>query len=51
VACGERLLAMARSGDRIVVMGARDDSLSTFAGDLLDRLRATSVAAASPAAG
>lgn len=34
-ACGERLLALARPGDRIVVMGARDDSLSTFAAGLL----------------
>ncbi|HVN00676.1 MAG TPA: Mur ligase family protein [Caulobacteraceae bacterium] len=38
-ACGERLLALARPGDRIVVMGARDDSLSTFAAELLERLR------------
>jgi UDP-N-acetylmuramate--alanine ligase len=38
-ACGERLLAIARPGDRIVVMGARDDSLSTFAHELLGRLR------------
>ena len=37
-ACGERLLALARPGDRIVVMGARDDSLSTFAAELLGRL-------------
>jgi UDP-N-acetylmuramate--alanine ligase len=37
-ACGERLLNLARPGDRIVVMGARDDSLSTFAADLLARL-------------
>ena len=37
-ACGERLLAVARPGDRIVVMGARDDSLSTFAQGLLQRL-------------
>ncbi len=37
-ACGERLLALARPGDRIVVMGARDDSLSTFAQELLRRL-------------
>ena len=39
-ACGERLLAIARPGDRIVVMGARDDSLSTFAAGLLQRLQA-----------
>ena len=37
-ACGERLLSLARNGDRIVIMGARDDSLSTFATDLLTRL-------------
>lgn len=35
--CGERLVALARPGDRIVVMGARDDSLSTFAAELLAR--------------
>jgi UDP-N-acetylmuramate--alanine ligase len=37
-ACGERLLAEARAGDRIVVMGARDDTLSQFAADLVARL-------------
>jgi UDP-N-acetylmuramate--alanine ligase len=35
---GERLLELARPGDRIVVMGARDDSLTTFAAGLLERL-------------
>lgn len=35
--CGERLIELARPGDRIVVMGARDDSLSTFAAELLAR--------------
>jgi UDP-N-acetylmuramate--alanine ligase len=39
-ACGERLLALARPGDRIVVMGARDDTLSEFAAGLLVRLAA-----------
>jgi UDP-N-acetylmuramate--alanine ligase len=39
-ACGERLIALARPGDRIVVMGARDDSLSQFAAELLTRLAA-----------
>ena len=34
-ACGEKLLELARPGDRIVVMGARDDTLTEFAGDLL----------------
>ena len=34
-ACGTRLLDLARPGDRIVVMGARDDTLSQFAEDLL----------------
>jgi UDP-N-acetylmuramate--alanine ligase len=37
-ACGEKLLELAEPGDRIVVMGARDDTLSTFAADLLARL-------------
>lgn len=37
-ACGDRLIALARPGDRIVVMGARDDTLSDFAADLLRRL-------------
>ncbi|MBV9511105.1 MAG: UDP-N-acetylmuramate--alanine ligase [Caulobacteraceae bacterium] len=37
-ACGTRLLALAQPGDRIVVMGARDDTLSTFAGELVARL-------------
>jgi UDP-N-acetylmuramate--alanine ligase len=36
--CGDYLLAMAEPGDRIVIMGARDDTLSLFAQDLLDRL-------------
>ncbi|HEY0598518.1 glutamate ligase domain-containing protein [Brevundimonas sp.] len=40
-ACGHRLVALARPGDRIVVMGARDDTLSTFAVELLERLRAS----------
>jgi UDP-N-acetylmuramate--alanine ligase len=39
-AIGEALLAEARDGDRIVVMGARDDSLSEFAADLVERLAA-----------
>ena len=37
-ACGERLIEIAQSGDRIIVMGARDDTLSAFAQSLLDRL-------------
>lgn len=37
-ACGARLLALAQPGDRIVVMGARDDTLSTFAAELLAAL-------------
>lgn len=36
--CGDRLVALAKPGDRIVVMGARDDTLSTFAGEVLARL-------------
>jgi UDP-N-acetylmuramate--alanine ligase len=37
---GEKLVELASSGDRIVVMGARDDTLSLFAGDLVQRLKA-----------
>lgn len=37
-ACGERLLELATSDDRIIVMGARDDTLSTFAAELLQAL-------------
>ena len=37
-AIGDALLAEARDGDRILVMGARDDSLSEFAADLVERL-------------
>ncbi|MDE3114310.1 MAG: UDP-N-acetylmuramate--alanine ligase [Pseudomonadota bacterium] len=37
--CGARLLALARPGDRIVVMGARDDTLTAFARDLLAQLQ------------
>ena len=36
---GARLLDLARSGDRIVIMGARDDTLSTFAEELLAGLQ------------
>ncbi len=39
-ACGKSLLALAKPGDRIVIMGARDDTLSVFANDLLKRLAA-----------
>ena len=38
-ACGDALVDMARPGDRIVVMGARDDTLSLFAEEILARLR------------
>jgi UDP-N-acetylmuramate--alanine ligase len=37
-ACGDRLVALAKPGDRIVIMGARDDTLSEFAASLLQRL-------------
>jgi UDP-N-acetylmuramate--alanine ligase len=37
-ACGEMLLALARPGDRIVIMGARDDTLTQFASELLASL-------------
>ena len=37
-ACGDRLINLARPGDRIIVMGARDDTLSVFATGLLGSL-------------
>ncbi len=37
-ACGVRLLELARPGDRIIVMGARDDTLSDFAAELVAKL-------------
>lgn len=36
--CGDRIVEIAKPGDRIIVMGARDDTLSTFAAELLARL-------------
>ena len=36
--CGNRIVELAKPGDRIVIMGARDDTLSGFAADMLARL-------------
>ena len=36
--CGDWLIQHAKAGDRVLVMGARDDTLSVFARDLLARL-------------
>jgi len=36
--CGKHIARIAQSGDRIAVMGARDDTLSTFASDLLAQI-------------
>lgn len=36
--CAHRILGLVRHGDRVVVMGARDDTLTAFARDLLERL-------------
>ena len=36
--CGDALVKLARPGDRIVIMGARDDLLSHFANEVLRRL-------------
>jgi UDP-N-acetylmuramate--alanine ligase len=36
--CADRIIALARPGDRIVVMGARDDTLTDFARAILARL-------------
>jgi UDP-N-acetylmuramate--alanine ligase len=38
VRCGDRLVALARPGDRILVMGARDDTLTLFAEELVAHL-------------
>ena len=38
--CGDKLVELAKPGDRIVIMGARDDTLSQFAEELLNRLGA-----------
>jgi UDP-N-acetylmuramate--alanine ligase len=37
-ACGDKLVELTEPGDRIVVMGARDDTLSVFATELVQRL-------------
>jgi UDP-N-acetylmuramate--alanine ligase len=37
-ACAEKLVALARPGDRIAIMGARDDTLAEFAAELVRRL-------------
>ncbi len=36
--CGNRIVELAKPGDRIVIMGARDDTLSSFAAEVLGRL-------------
>ncbi|KWV93163.1 Mur ligase family protein [Erythrobacter sp. YT30] len=36
--CGNRLVELAKPGDRIVIMGARDDTLSSFARSVYERL-------------
>ena len=36
--CGERIVELAKPGDRVVIMGARDDTLSAFAKSVLERL-------------
>ncbi len=37
-ACGDRLVELAQPGDRILIMGARDDTLTAFARDILARV-------------
>lgn len=41
--CADRIVKLAQPGDRIVIMGARDDTLSAFAADILARLVKASV--------
>jgi UDP-N-acetylmuramate--alanine ligase len=38
VRIADAMLAQARKGDRILIMGARDDTLIDFARDLVERL-------------
>ncbi|MEH6757923.1 MAG: Mur ligase family protein [Parasphingorhabdus sp.] len=38
--CGAHMIDIAQPGDRIVIMGARDDTLSLFASDILAKLAA-----------
>lgn len=37
-ACGDRMVELAQPGDRIVIMGARDDTLSSFAKSVFERI-------------
>ena len=41
---GDALVAEARKGDRILIMGARDDTLIDFARELVERLAETTSA-------
>ncbi|SMQ74771.1 UDP-N-acetylmuramate--alanine ligase [Altererythrobacter xiamenensis] len=38
--CGTRMVELAQPGDRIVIMGARDDTLTTFAKSILEQISA-----------
>lgn len=38
--CGDAMLRAAKAGDRIIILGARDDSLTEFAAILLEKLAA-----------
>ena len=38
--CGTAMLAEARAGDRILILGARDDTLTEFGRELLEKLAA-----------
>jgi len=43
-AIGDALVAEARAGDRILIMGARDDTLIDFARSIVERLAETAAA-------
>jgi UDP-N-acetylmuramate--alanine ligase len=36
--CGKQIVQLAQPGDRIVIMGARDDTLTTFAKSIMEQL-------------
>ena len=40
--CGEKIMEVVRAGDRVIIMGARDDTLSAFANSIMERINSLS---------
>lgn len=40
--CGEKIMELVRAGDRVIIMGARDDTLSAFANSIMERINSLS---------